>query len=131
MYKTMKEEREDLIQRILILICFLIVFLFVGMISFHFLEGWTLKYSLYYSGVSLAMRGFSDQFPHTWGGVMFSLIYTFSGVGIVIFYCTSLIGYFISFYEKGFKNKLKGVFSKFDQRNQKKIKKDSWVNLRK
>lgn len=128
MYKTLSEEKQELIMRFLILIAGIIVLLFVGMIWFHFSEGWDLKASLYYAGISLMSRGFSDTYPQTWAGVLFSLFYTLIGLGFVIYYCTSLISFFVAYYEKGVKRGFSNVFEKFKDKRDKK-KSNTWVSM--
>lgn len=126
MYKTLDEEKTELIQRFLLLFAGIIVLLFIGTLFFHFTEGWTLKNSLYYSGISLTSRGFSDTFPQTWPGIAFSITYTLIGVGFVIYAFSNLIAYYISYYQK----RVEGTLTKVFNRIKKKEKKpDKWIDF--
>ena len=127
MYKTNNEEKQELIQRLIILVFGIVFLLIIGMFFFHFVEDWDLKFSLYYSGISLMSRGFSDVFPQTWPGIIFSLIYTILGLGFVIYYVTSLVSFFINYYEKNVRKKVNLFVDRFKDKKQK--KNDKWVDM--
>jgi len=129
MYKTSADEKRELIQRLIILIFGILFLLTLGMVWFHFSEGWDFKFSLYYSGISLMSRGFSDVFPKTWSGVLFSLLYTLLGLGFIIYYVTSLISFFINYYEKGMKKKVNNLIDTFKKKEKKK-KSGEWIDMR-
>lgn len=126
MYRTLSEEKTELIRRFIILFVGIVVLLLLGAIFFHFTEGWTLKNSLYYSGISLASRGFSDTYPQTWAGVIFSITYTFIGIGFVIYAFSNLIAYYVAYYQRKVEGTLEKVFNKIKK---KKPKSDKWVNF--
>ena len=126
MYKTLEEEKFELVRRFLILLGGIIILLIIGTIFFHLTEGWTMKNSLYYSGISLASRGFSDTYPQTWPGVIFSITYTLIGIGFVIYSFSNLIAYYIAYYQKKVEGTLERVFNKIKK---KKPKSDKWINF--
>ncbi|MDX2414808.1 MAG: potassium channel family protein [Bacteroidales bacterium] len=57
--------------------------LFTGTLVFHFVEGWRILDSLYYSVITLTTVGFGDFSPQTDFGKVFTILYVFTGIGII------------------------------------------------
>jgi hypothetical protein len=58
--------------------------LLVGTLVFHALEGWSYLDSFYFSAITLATVGYGDFSPHTSAGKLFTVLYVFSGVGLLV-----------------------------------------------
>jgi len=62
----------------------------IGTVAYHFLEGWTLVDSLYFSVVTLATVGFGDLTPTTDVAKLFTVAYIMAGVGIIAAFASEL-----------------------------------------
>jgi voltage-gated potassium channel len=68
-----------------------LVFIIVGTISFHALEGWSLLDSLYVTVQTVTTVGFGDQTPQTRGGRVFATGFMLVGVGVVLYALTTSV----------------------------------------
>ncbi|MBU2647422.1 potassium channel protein [bacterium] len=59
----------------------LLLIVFVGIIGFHTIEGWTLFDSLYMTVISLTTVGFSETHPLSLAGKSFTMLLIITGVG--------------------------------------------------
>lgn len=66
------------------LFLFVIIILFSGTIFYHSIEGWRWLDSLYFSVTTLTTVGFGDLAPQTDMGKIFTIIYLFVGIGIIL-----------------------------------------------
>ncbi len=66
------------------LLFFVFVILIVGTIFYHNFEGWRWIDSFYFSSISLTTVGYGDLAPKTDIGKIFTVVYIFSGVGIIL-----------------------------------------------
>jgi voltage-gated potassium channel len=62
----------------------------VGTVAYHFLEGWSLLDSLYFSVVTLATVGYGDLTPTTVPAKLFTVAYITVGIGIVAAFASEL-----------------------------------------
>ena len=67
------------------------VFLAVGTVSFHFIEGWSLLDSLYVAAQTVTTVGFGDVAPRTQAGRVFAIGFMLVGVGVVLYALTSAV----------------------------------------
>jgi voltage-gated potassium channel len=58
--------------------------LLVGTIAYHFLEGWSLLDSLYFSVITLATVGYGDLTPTTPVSKLFTIVYVINGLSILL-----------------------------------------------
>jgi voltage-gated potassium channel len=58
--------------------------LLVGVLVYHWLEGWSFLDALYFCVVSLATVGYGDLTPTTPLAKMFTIIYLINGIGILL-----------------------------------------------
>ena len=64
--------------------------LFIGTIAYHFIEGWSIVDSLYFSVVTLTTVGFGDFAPQTDGGKLFTVLYIIMGIGVILTFINTL-----------------------------------------
>lgn len=60
-----------------------LLILAIGTIVYHFVEGWRWIDSLYFSAITLTTVGFGDFAPQTDFGKIFTIVYIFTGIGII------------------------------------------------
>ncbi|QEE50576.1 two pore domain potassium channel family protein [Flavobacterium alkalisoli] len=60
------------------------IILIIGTVSYHYIEGWGIIDSLYFSVVTLTTIGFGDFSPQTDLGKIFTIIYIILGIGIIL-----------------------------------------------
>jgi len=64
---------------------FLTAFILIsGMLFYHEVEHWSMLDGLYFSVTTLTTVGFGDLTPHTAGGKIFTIIYIFIGIGVIL-----------------------------------------------
>jgi len=82
LYRIIKSFIEDEEYReLLYTTIFIIIF---GSITYHYLEDWTYLDSLYFSIITLTTIGYGDFSPQTTGGKIFTIVYIFLGIGIIL-----------------------------------------------
>lgn len=65
-----------------------IAILGLGTVFYHYNEGWGWLDSLYFSVTTLTTVGYGDLSPHTAGGKVFTIVYLFIGIGILLSFVT-------------------------------------------
>jgi voltage-gated potassium channel len=66
------------------LLLFVLVILITGTVFYHHFEHWRWIDSFYFSSISLTTVGYGDITPKTDIGKIFTIIYIFSGVGVIL-----------------------------------------------
>jgi len=66
------------------------ILLAIGTIFYHSVEGWRWLDSLYFCVITLATVGYGDFAPQTDAGKIFTMIYIFIGIGLLIAVFTRL-----------------------------------------
>jgi len=66
------------------LLTLVLIILGTGTLFYHFVEGWRWLDSLYFSVVTLTTIGYGDLAPQTGFGKLFTIIYIFSGLGVLV-----------------------------------------------
>jgi voltage-gated potassium channel len=72
-------------RRLILIVCIPMVLILAGMVSYHFLEGWSLFDALYFTVVTLTTIGYGDITPRTEGGKAFTIVFALGGV-FTLFY---------------------------------------------
>ncbi len=62
----------------------------IGTVFYHTVEGWRWLDSLYFCVMTLATVGYGDFSPHTDAGKIFTMVYVFLGIGLLIAIFTRL-----------------------------------------
>lgn len=78
-YRTLISFLQDDEYRDLLITTIMIVL--IGTVTYHFLEGWSVIDSLYFSVVTLTTIGYGDFAPKTDGGKLFTVLYIIVGIG--------------------------------------------------
>ncbi len=80
-----------LFNRLIIAFNSVILILIAGMVTFHYAEGWRWLDSLYYTSIVVTTVGLGDFVPQTDVGKVMTMLFAFTGIGIVL-YALSQIG---------------------------------------
>ncbi|MFM8323161.1 MAG: potassium channel family protein [Chloroflexota bacterium] len=62
----------------------------IGSSFYHYVEGWRWLDSLYFSVITLATVGYGDFTPKTDAGKIFTMLYIFTGIGLLVSIFTRL-----------------------------------------
>lgn len=73
-----------------------VIYLFVGTIVYHKLEGWSWLDSLYFSTITLTTVGYGDFSPQTDAGKLFTVFYIILGIGIFLSFINTIYHHFNS-----------------------------------
>lgn len=77
-------------KRIIKIVSLLLLIIFTGTISYHFIEGWSLFDSLYMTVITITTTGYSEVAEMSPAGKVLSMLLMFVGVG-VFFYSINLL----------------------------------------
>jgi voltage-gated potassium channel len=64
--------------------------LFAGTLAYMWLEGWGWIDALYFCVTTQATVGFGDLVPQTDGGKLFTIVYIFAGLGLIVTFAQRL-----------------------------------------
>ena len=64
--------------------------LLTGTFVYHFIEGWRVLDSFYFSVITLTTVGYGDLTPQTDFGKVFTALYVLTGIGIIFGYINTL-----------------------------------------
>lgn len=87
-YRTMISFLEDDEYRDLLITTIMIVL--IGTITYHYLEGWSIVDSLYFSVVTLTTIGYGDFAPKTDLGKLFTVLYIIVGIGMILSFINTI-----------------------------------------
>ena len=94
----------DLHKKFTFAIVMFLILLFVGTLVYFSCEGWNYLDSLYFTVVTVTTIGYGDLAPQTDIGKIFTMFFSFFGIGMA-FYFFTLFGKYI--YKKTFQEELK------------------------
>lgn len=81
-------------KRIITAVVLVVTIVFIGVMGYHLIEGWSFFDSLYMTVITLATIGYGETHPLTTKGRVFTMFLIFSGIGI-IGYGLSVIASFV------------------------------------
>ncbi len=96
-----------------------LIFLLGGTFIYSFIEGWRYIDSAYFTVATVTTVGYGDFVPQTDIGKIFTMIFSFVGIGMT-FYFITLFGKYI--YRKTFQEELAKHQEKLEQHHEKVIK---------
>lgn len=82
------------------------VLLFIGTLFYHAVEEWPYIDAFYFSAISLATRGYGELHPTLAISKVFTVLYLFIGVGLILYALSSFIGYFMQYKEPALKERM-------------------------
>jgi voltage-gated potassium channel len=88
LFKAVRYAWQDATFRVLALVTTSV--LTAGTIFYHLVEGWRWLDSLYFCVITLATIGFGDFTPKTDLGKIFTIVYVFIGIGLLVAVFTRL-----------------------------------------
>ena len=94
----------DLHKKFIIAIIIFLILLSGGTFVYSYIEGWEHLDSLYFTVVTVTTIGYGDVVPQTGIGKIFTIFFSFIGIGMA-FYFFTLFGKYI--YKKTFQDELK------------------------
>jgi len=87
-FYAIKEALADSEFRVLLLLASFTIS--IGVLFYHFYEGWTWIESLYFCVVTLTTVGFGDMAPSTDVSMLFTTVYIIIGLGIFLLFVNTL-----------------------------------------
>lgn len=71
--------------RLGIALLFVLLLFLIGTFGFHLIEGFDLLQSFYLTSITLTTIGYGDYYPHTRGGMVFTIFLVLFGVGTMLY----------------------------------------------
>lgn len=87
-FRTIVSFLQDDEYRDLLITTFMI--LLMGTLTYHYLEGWGIIDSLYFSVVTLTTIGYGDFTPKTDAGKLFTVLYIIVGIGMILSFINTI-----------------------------------------
>lgn len=87
-----------------------IILLILGTLFYSQVKGWSLIDSLYFSATTLTTVGLGDLHPVTVPGKLFTVIYIFSGIGVILAFVNALA------HHTSQENPIAKIFNGFDNK---------------
>lgn len=89
-------------KKVLSAIFLAMILLSIGTFFFHHYEGWSYVDAFYFSTVTLTTVGYGDLAPTTDASKIFTALYAFFGIGIMLYLLGTVIGQYASRHEELF-----------------------------
>ena len=95
-----EEEHKKFHTRLVYVFIIILIFLFGGATFYHFIENWRYLDALYFSAYTITTVGYGDITPKTDTGKIFTILYLFAGVGIVLYGLSLMASHFVEVREE-------------------------------
>jgi len=102
--KEVNKNKMDLNKKSALAITLFLILLFGGTFVYSYIEGWKYIDSAYFTVATVTTIGYGDIVPQTDAGKIFTIFFSFLGIGMAFYFLTSLGKYI---YKKTFHDKLK------------------------
>ena len=83
--------RDRVYRDLLITSSFILAF---GTTVYHYLEGWSIIDSLYFSVITLTTIGYGDYSPQTEAGKIFTIFYIIIGLGMILNFINAVYNHY-------------------------------------
>ena len=103
------EEHMKFHRRLIYVFIVIMIVLFGGATIYHYIEGWRYLDALYFSSYTITTVGYGDITPKTDIGKIFTILYIFVGVGIVLYGLSLMASHFVEVREEFWLEKIKGI----------------------
>ena len=107
--KIEDEEHRRYHKRLLYVFIVITLLLFGGATFYHLVEGWRYLDAIYFSAYTITTVGYGDFVPKTDAGKVFTIIYVFAGVGIVLYGLSIMASHFVEVREEFWLEKLGNI----------------------
>lgn len=104
--KITDEEHKHYHRRVFFVLLLTLIILFGGAAFYYYIEQWRFLDSLYFSATTITTVGYGDLTPQTNAGKLFTIIYIFLGVGIVLYSLSLFAAHFVEVREEFWLEKL-------------------------
>lgn len=104
--KLTEEEHRKYHRRLIYILFMIMVVLFGGATFYHFQENWRYLDALYFTAYTITTVGYGDITPKTDIGKIFTIVYVFVGVGIVLYGLSVIAAHFVEIREEFFLERL-------------------------
>ena len=98
--KITEHKHQKYHQKIFLVLAATMIILFGGATFYYYVEQWSFLDALYFSTTTMTTVGYGDLTPHTDAGKMFTIVYIFLGVGIVLYTVSLLASHFVEVREE-------------------------------
>ena len=95
-----EHEHQKYHRKIFLVLAATMIILFGGATFYYYIEQWSFLDALYFSTTTMTTVGYGDLTPHTNAGKMFTMVYIFLGVGIVLYTVSLLASHFVEVREE-------------------------------
>lgn len=115
----MLSELRTFLIEFLAIVSIVILLFVVGTFAYHNMEGWTYTDSFYFTGMTLTTIGYGDLHPTTNFSKMFTVFFSFTGIGVVLLFMTIISQYFFTRQkevQKNVRENVKRANSKYKER---------------
>ncbi|MBI2656644.1 two pore domain potassium channel family protein [Candidatus Woesearchaeota archaeon] len=98
--EILNQKHKEYHRRILYVIIVIMLLLFGGATFYYYIEKWRYIDALYFSSSTLTTVGYGDFAPKTDFGKIFTILYTFAGVGIALYGLSLIASHFVEVREE-------------------------------
>lgn len=93
--KITEQEHVEYHRKIISVLIIILAILFGGASFYYYVEQWSFLDALYFSTTTMTTVGYGDLTPKTDVGKLFTIIYIFLGVGIVLYSLSLFAAHFV------------------------------------
>jgi len=95
----MEHDHKESHRRLAYIAAFAFIILLAGVFFYHFFEGWSYLDAAYFSTATLTTVGYGDLTPVTPLGKIFTIMYMFGGIAIILYGLSAVVEHFTETHE--------------------------------